>query len=197
MVDDDIDQSEPTFARGEDGRMYRLQYQGMYRWRLYASCPGGAWERLWPSAFDELLRWGRETRRAGDPILPYALGIRLTGCTKRRRRLLGCDARCLGGMAWKEENGASVRHLFTSVHAETAFDGSIRVWARRYDAGYGGKDQRTDGWQQTGFQSLEAIRTWLSGLDVKLPKVKARDVRDLLERVEAEQTVVDAFTKQG
>lgn len=199
MVDEGIDQSEPTFARGADGRMHRLQYLGRYLWSLHVANPDGSWKPLRPRTFDELVRWGRNVRLAGDPQLPRDLGIRLTGANERRYRLLGCDARCLGVHSGEEGDGEARRLAITGVHAETAFDGSIRVWIMRHLSRLDSRPDpgRTEFRERSGLRDLEGIRAWLASIDVRLPPFKVRTVRDLLEQVEAEASLVEAFDRRG
>ena len=197
MADDVIEQCEPAFARGRDGRRYRLQYQGMYRWSLHASGPKGVWESLEPRTFDELMSWGWMTRRAGDPQLPRALGIRLTGFTTRRHRLLGCDARCLGLFSGMEGSGAWGRYVMTSVHAETAFDGTIRVWVSRLDMGLLKQSTVTSIWKQSGFTSRRGIDVWLETIEAPLPVLDQDLLQPLFDEAVAERIALETVARLG
>lgn len=197
MADDVIEQCEPAFARGCDGRLYRLQYQGMYRWSLHASGPKGVWESLEPTTFDELMSWGWMTRRAGDPQLPRALGIRLTGFTTRRHRLLGCDARCLGLFSGMEGSGAWGRYVMTSVHAETAFDGTIRVWVSRLDMGMPEHGTSVKTWKQSGFTSRRGIDVFLETIEAPLPVLDDALLKSLLDEADVERIALKSVARLG
>ena len=197
MADDVLEQCEPTFARGKGGRRYRLQYQGMYRWTLHASGSDGVWKPLDPTTFDTLMAWGWSTRRSGDPQLPRDLGIRLTGFTARRHRLLGCDARCLGLCSGMEGSGAWGRHVITSIHAETAFDGTIRVWVNRLDMGMLEQASDVSIWKQNGFTTMQDVDIWLETIEVPLPVPNKTLLQSLVDEVVAERIDLESVARLG
>ena len=190
-------QSEPIFARGQDGRMYRLQYRGMYRWAFHASGPDGVWELLLPKTFDSLMHWGWAMRHAGDPQLPRDLGIRLTGKRTHRHSMLGCHARCLGLDNRTEGEGVSASTVFTAVHAELAFDGSILVYAQRFKSSDAIPGFEPDVVQRSGLWTRKSIEAWLKDTGVWFPGINYDLVEELRERVRNEQESLDRVAELG
>jgi hypothetical protein len=164
---------------------------------LNASGSDGVWTPLDPTTFDTLMGWGWTTRRSGDPQLPRDLGIRLTGFTARRHRLLGCDARCLGLYSGMEGSGAWGRHVITSIHTETAFDGTIRVWVNRLDMGMLEQASNLRTWKQSGFTSLQGVDVWLETIEAPLPVLDKTLLQSLVDEAGAERIDLESVVRLG
>lgn len=174
---------EPTFAKGNDGRLYRLEYRGFLAWTIDVQPVDRIWRCGEPMTFDEVMSWGAKQRRAGGGGLVRDLGIRLTGDLGRRHRLLGCHARVLGSgvvnerlSIWGRMRDTDVRRV---IHGELGPRGGATIWVVK--SHHGRHPQRLG--LADGFTSREDILEHLKGVDTNLPVVEPVQLRELMRVV--------------
>lgn len=176
-------QYEPTFAKGNDGRLYRLQYRGFRSWTIDVQSVDRTWRAGEPMTFDELTAWGAERRGVGEDGLVRDLGIRMSGELRRRHRLLGCHARVLGSgvtneelVIWGRRRRTDVRRV---ISGELGPRGGATIWVDK--SNHGRAPQRLG--LEHGFMTRGDILEHLQGVDRNLPGVNSVQLNALLRVV--------------
>lgn len=174
---------EPTFAKGHDGRLYRLQYRGFRAWTIDVQAVDRVWLRGDPMTFDALADWGTTLRSRGEGGLVRDLGIRLSGDLGRRHRRLGCDARVLGSgvtteqlVIWGRKRETDVERV---IHGELGPRGGATIWVEK--SHHGRPTERVG--LKHGFMTREDILEHLNDVDKNMPGVKTVQLNALIKRV--------------
>ncbi len=85
----------------------------------------------------------------------------------------------------------------TSVHAETAFDGTIRVWVSRLDMGMPEHGTSVKTWKQSGFTSRRGIDVFLETIEAPLPVLDDALLKSLLDEAGAERIALETVARLG
>jgi hypothetical protein len=174
---------EPTFAKGNDGRLYRLQYRGFRVWTIDVQAVDRVWHRGDSRTFDDLMAWGTKRHHIGEGGLVRDLGIRLSGDLGRRHRRLGCDARVLGNgvtteqlVIWGRKRETDVERI---IHGELGRRGGATIWVEK---SHHGRPTERIGLKH-GFMTRDDILEHLTEVDRNMPGVNTVQLNALLKRV--------------